>query len=150
MKEREQIELIQSYGVFKNAGSLMKVVNLKKEIAFKNAIYDLGQKWFDWIPSTCSSCVFDVYIRILLKIKDMGKGKKSVVVEEPKNSEIEENIVEVADAPTELLYELKAGAILYDNDSTKVCTKHNLSNELAEYHINKNPEIIVKFSKYPK
>ena len=49
-------------------------------------------------------------------------------------------------------FDLKAGALLRDvrkDDNTKLCTHHNLTDELALYHLGTNPGYIKFFSKYP-
>lgn len=48
-------------------------------------------------------------------------------------------------------YQLKSGALLIDpDDPTKNCTKFNLTNELAEYHLRRNPKCAKFFSAIPK
>lgn len=53
----------------------------------------------------------------------------------------------------ERLFELKAGALLRDvrnlNDSSKLCTRLNMTDELALYHLGTNPNYIGLFAKYP-
>ena len=49
-------------------------------------------------------------------------------------------------------YELRAGALLRDvrkDDNTKLCSHHNLTDELALYHLGTNPNCIKYFRKYP-
>ena len=50
------------------------------------------------------------------------------------------------------LFELKAGALLIDverGDNSKMATQHNLTDELALYHLRTNPKCIRLFTKYP-
>ena len=50
-------------------------------------------------------------------------------------------------------FKLKAGALLRDiinpNDDTKLCSRANLTDELAFYHLMSNPACIRKFEVYP-
>ena len=47
-------------------------------------------------------------------------------------------------------YQLKSGALLIDpDDPTKNCTKFNLTNELAEYHLRRNPNCARLFAFIP-
>lgn len=49
-------------------------------------------------------------------------------------------------------FDLKAGALLIDvvkGDNSKMCTRVNLTDELALYHLKTNPNCIKMFSKYP-
>ena len=49
-------------------------------------------------------------------------------------------------------FELRAGALLVDvvnHDNAKMATHHNLTDELAIYHLRTCPGYITKFSKYP-
>lgn len=49
-------------------------------------------------------------------------------------------------------FELRAGVLLRDvrkDDNSKLCTHHNLTDELALYHLGTNPGNIKFFSKYP-
>lgn len=49
-------------------------------------------------------------------------------------------------------FDLRAGAILFDvvaGDRSKMCTRRNLTTELALYHLRTNPDCIRLFSKYP-
>lgn len=49
-------------------------------------------------------------------------------------------------------FELRAGALLFDvveDDRSKTATHHNLTDELALYHLRTNPSYIRFFSKYP-
>lgn len=52
----------------------------------------------------------------------------------------------------ERLFDLRAGAVLRDpmGDMTKLCTRLNLTDELALYHLAKHPDCITLFSKYPE
>lgn len=47
------------------------------------------------------------------------------------------------------LFDLKAGALLTCSDSTKSCSRHNITDELALFHLRINPKCIRLFSRYP-
>lgn len=50
-------------------------------------------------------------------------------------------------------FDLRAGALLIDSvnaDNSKMCTRNNLTDELALYHLKTNPNCIKMFSKYPE
>ena len=48
------------------------------------------------------------------------------------------------------LYALKAGAVLMIfGDTDTICTKDNVTDELAELHLSANPECISQFERYP-
>lgn len=50
-------------------------------------------------------------------------------------------------------FELKTGALLVDvecGDNSKLASHHNLTDELALYHLATNPKCISKFAKYPE
>ena len=49
-------------------------------------------------------------------------------------------------------FELRYGALLIDvvdHDNSKMASAHNLTDELALYHLRTNPQCIYKFSRYP-
>lgn len=50
-------------------------------------------------------------------------------------------------------FDLKAGALLIDRvkgDNSKMCSMHNITDELAIYHLRTNPKCIKYFSRYPE
>lgn len=76
----------------------------------------------------CSNCWLDAYILLLRTEKNRLKAMK------------------------DCKFELKAGALLVDvvnGDNAKMATRHNLTDELALYHLRTNPKCIRLFSKYP-
>ena len=78
------------------------------------------------LNKSCSDCWMDAYI-VLMTIK-------KITTMQEKN------------------FELKAGALLIDvvnHDNAKLCTRHNLTDELALYHLKTNPACRKKFSKLP-
>lgn len=78
------------------------------------------------LNKSCSDCWMDAYI-VLMTIKQ-------ITTMQEKN------------------FELKAGALLIDvvnHDNAKLCTRHNLTEELALYHLKTNPACRKKFSKLP-
>lgn len=77
----------------------------------------------------CSSCWLDAFV--LLRRTDIEKLK----------------------AMAKRQFELPAGALLIDvvnHDDAKTATHHNLTDELAAYHLRTFPGYITKFSRYPK
>ena len=78
------------------------------------------------LNKSCSDCWMDAYI-VLMTIKQ-------ITTMQEKN------------------FELKAVALLIDvvnHDNAKLCTRHNLTDELALYHLKTNPACRKKFSKLP-
>lgn len=100
---------------------------IKHEHAFRHELERLyvratGLK----LNKSCSDCWMDAYI-VLMTIKQ-------ITTMQEKN------------------FELKAGALLIDvvnHDNAKLCTRHNLTDELALYHLKTNPACRKKFSKLP-
>jgi len=95
---------------------------------FKQATEALYVTYFrQSINKSCGDCWKDAYVLLMLTKKD--------------------NTME-----NQRLFDLKAGAILYDvvnNDNSLMCTTLNITDELALYHLSKNPAYISKFSQFP-
>lgn len=90
------------------------------------ALYKLGFR--EDLNKSCSECWFDAYV-LLMKSDEEAFIRKE-----------------------ESLFELRAGALLLDRkggDSQKMCTRVNLTDELALYHLKANPLYIEYFSRYP-
>jgi len=80
------------------------------------------------LNKSCSNCWFDAFI--LLMRTDLNK----------------------LNAMKEKRFDLRAGAVLYDvvnHDPTKTVTHHNITDELALYHLRTNPDYIKFFNLYP-
>lgn len=80
------------------------------------------------LNKSCSNCWFDAFI--LLMRTDLNK----------------------LNAMKEKRFDLRAGAVLYDvvnHDPAKTVTHHNITDELALYHLRTNPDYIKFFNLYP-
>ena len=96
---------------------------------FRAATEALYESYFrQQINTSCGDCWKDAYILLLTK-----KTNK--------------------DMETEMKFALKAGALLRDvrnmNDSSRLATRLNLTDDLALYHLGTNPDYLKFFSKYP-
>lgn len=81
------------------------------------------------LNKSCSNCWFDAFI--LLMRTDLNK----------------------LNAMKEKRFDLRAGAVLYDvvnHDPAKTVTHHNITDELALYHLRTNPDYIKFFNLYPE
>ena len=102
----------------------------KDSLDFRNeteALYKLGYR--EDLNKSCSECWVDAYV-LLMKAELERFGGEA-----------------------ERKFDLRAGALLLDikgGDSTKMCTRVNLTDELALFHLSANPKNIEYFSKYPK
>lgn len=97
---------------------------------FRDATEALYQAYFRMqLNKKCGDCWKDAYI--LLQTRKVSK-----------------------DMEHERLFDLKAGALLRDvrnmNDSSRLVTRLNLTDDLALYHLGTNPDYIKFFSKYPE
>ena len=80
------------------------------------------------LNKTCSECWVDAYVVIMKSDPD----------------EVEKKL--------KRKFDLKAGALLIDQktgDNSKTCSMHNITDELALYHLRTNPKCIRYFSRYP-
>jgi hypothetical protein len=80
------------------------------------------------LNKSCGDCWFDAYIVLMNTNPEKAKAMK------------------------EKKFDLRAGAILTDvvnRDPAKTCSHHNLTDELALYHLSTNPSYIKFFSIYP-
>lgn len=103
---------------------------LRNEPDFKTEIEDLYQDVFhEKVRRTCSNCWEDAFYMLLTR-------------------KVEQMV-----ALSQRQFELKAGALLLDlpkGDNDKMATRHNLTDELAIYHLSKDPSKIKYFSRYPE
>lgn len=101
---------------------------IKHELAFRQELEALYERATGLkLNKSCSDCWMDAYI-VLMTIKQ-------ITTMQEKN------------------FELKAGALLIDvvsHDNAKLCSRHNLTDELALYHLKTNPACRKKFSKVPE
>jgi hypothetical protein len=93
----------------------------------KALISDIYLKLFNRAVKGCDSCYMDA-------INEICSISKSKIMELSKNE-----------------YALRAGALLHDKDgdAKKMASNHNITNELAEYHLRTNPGCEVYFTKLP-
>ncbi len=89
-------------------------------------IQSLYTYFFGRIISGCKNCIFDAFIQLFYLDMETAKEKN------------------------ECLFEMKRGALCLDNDKTKNMTQANITNELALYHLRKNPNEKRKFTKLPE
>lgn len=101
----------------------------KESAAFRQRLDSLHARYFhQHLNVNCTSCWLDAYA--LLMRYDIEKLTKMA------NRQ----------------FELKAGALLVDvvcGDNALMCTRHNLTDELAIYHLRTNPKCLKMFAKYP-
>jgi len=103
---------------------------IKTDAAFRQETEALYTATFRaQLNKSCSECWMDAYV--LLMKSDITK-----IMEKAKTS-----------------FELRAGALLVDvvnGDNAKLATRHNLTDELALYHLSTNPSYRPLFSKVPE
>lgn len=99
---------------------------LRESVEFRQTIAALYQRCYKQpVQGGCINCWADAFI-LLMRIKP-----------------------ETFDAMENRLFDLKAGALLTCSDSTKSCSRHNITDELALFHLRNNPKCIRLFSRYP-
>ncbi len=103
---------------------------IKEDAGFRNTLASLHRQCFHKHLNTgCSNCWLDAFVMLRRLTKQTFEDMKN------------------------RLFELKAGALLVDvinGDNAKMATHHNLTDELALYHLRTNPKSIRLFSKYPE
>lgn len=120
-------EYKQKYGGLSESDVNHKV---HSDSEFRDATESLYTAYFRMqLNKSCGDCWKDAYILLL-------RRKSSKIMEQEKR------------------YELVAGALLRDvrnmNDSSRLVTRLNLTDELAMYHLGTNPDYIKFFGKYPE
>lgn len=102
---------------------------IREDRGFRGQLEALYERYFHRkLNKGCTNCWLDAYV--LLMRFDIGKLKSMAARK----------------------FELKAGALLIDVKSGRndlMATHHNLTDELALYHLRTNPKCIKHFSKYP-
>lgn len=81
------------------------------------------------LNKNCSDCWVDAYVAVMKSDPDAVEKRAS------------------------RMFDLKAGALLIDRvkgDNSRMCTMHNITDELAIYHLRTNPGCIRFFSRYPE
>ncbi len=103
---------------------------IKEDAGFRNTLASLyRQSFHKHLNTGCSNCWLDAFVMLRRLTKQTFEDMKN------------------------RLFELKAGALLVDvinGDNAKMATHHNLTDELALYHLRTNPKSIRLFSKYPE
>lgn len=117
-------ELKKLKGQFRNGAELSQF--LLKNSETQNEIRVLSKYFLDKPVEGCSNCYFDAFVN-LMKL-DENKAKEK----------------------SKSLFEMKRGKLLRDIDTSKNMTYANTTNDLAIYHLKKNPKNINFFSKYPE
>lgn len=116
----------QKYGSLSNA-KVHELAKIDSEFRSETeALYRQGYR--EELNKSCSECWVDAYV-LLMKAAPEKFGKAK-----------------------ERAFELRAGALLLDingGDSTKMCTRVNLTDELALFHLKADPRNIEYFSRYP-
>lgn len=120
----DRIEALRQKGKgYKNARELTAAISAGK--GFAAEIRELAKIELGKTITGCGNCLADAYFEIIAKNKRMAKSK----------------------------YTLKAGAVLNDPtgkfDTKKMLTRHNMSDELAEFHLRHNPEAYKYFEGLP-
>ena len=113
-------------GQFVNGSDLSEAC--KSNQSFRSEIAILSKHYLHRSPNGCSNCYMDAYIELL-------------------NIDIEK-----AMSKEELKFKLRAGALLRDvvkGDISLNATNHNLTNELALYHLKTNPRYAELFEVLP-
>lgn len=116
--------------VNKGRGSAEVRTLIRESISFRRQLEELYERYFHRrMNKGCTSCWLDAYA--LLMRYDIQK----------------------LSAMVDRKFELKAGALLIDVKEGRndlMATHHNLTDELALYHLRTNPKCIRHFSKYPE
>lgn len=103
---------------------------IKEDKEFRGQLERLYERYFHRkLNKGCTSCWLDAYV--LLMRYDINK------------------LTQMADRQ----FELKAGALLVDvvsGANELMASHHNLTDELALYHLRTNPKCIKHFAKYPE
>lgn len=102
---------------------------IREDAEFRKLLESLYERYFHRkLNKGCTSCWLDAFVLLMrfdtMKLKIMAERK----------------------------FELKAGALLIDVKAGRndlMATHHNLTDELALYHLRTNPKCIKRFSKYP-
>lgn len=103
---------------------------IQTDATFKMEIENLYRKVFKTLLNgRCSDCTMDGYILLMKSNIDNLMAKQNTQ------------------------FALRAGALLLDpenvNDNSKICSQANITDELALYHLAKNPSCRRKFIKLP-
>ena len=102
---------------------------IKEDKTFKSTLSALYHSTYrKHLNTDCGNCWLDAFVLLMRSSKQKLQAMK------------------------ERQFELKAGALLVDvvkGDNALMATHHNLTDELALYHLRTNPKCIKLFAKYP-
>lgn len=119
------ISILRSYrDKYSSSASLMQAC--KEDAELISLIKTLSKRYLNRNVTGCSNCIMDAYLE-LITLKN-------------------ETIMEKDNC----LFSLKAGVLLGQDDIDNICSNANITNDLAIYHLNKRPDNIRFFSKFPE
>ena len=121
----ERLISLKSYGSkFAKGGDFATFIQTNVE--FRNLLETLSRRFLKRAVNGCSNCYMDAYFELInLNIEKVMKQ-------------------------TETQFQLVAGALLGENDLDNLMTNRNTTDELAIYHLLKEPKCIKFFSKVPE
>ena len=123
----EALEQLRAQYAGKSSAEIRALIKGNK--AFRQTLATLYVRVFKKRLNTdCSNCWLDAFVLLMRTSKKQLEAMKN------------------------RLFELKAGALLIDverGENSKMATQHNLTDELALYHLRTNPKCIRLFTKYP-
>lgn len=124
----EALEQLRAQYAGKSSAEIRALIKGNK--AFRQTLATLYVRVFKKRLNTdCSNCWLDAFVLLMRTSKKQLEAMKN------------------------RLFELKAGALLIDverGENSKMATQHNLTDELALYHLRTNPKCIRLFTKYPE
>ena len=121
----EKLISLKSYGSnFAKGGDFATFIQTNVE--FRNLLETLSRRFLKRAVNGCSNCYMDAYFELI-------------------NLNIEKVMKQI-----ETQFQLVAGALLGENDLDNLMTNRNTTDELAIYHLLKDPKCIRFFSKVPE
>lgn len=124
----ERLKRLQlSKGNYRNGSELAKAI--EKDKSLKNEIQALSKAFLNRSVSGCGNCYMDAYIQLINYSMEKAINKE--------NSQ----------------FSLPHGRLIHDvvnRDVSLNMTQHNISDDLALYHLKTNPNAIAYFDKKPK
>ena len=120
-----QLESLKNYGAKFTKGSDFALY-LQSDNDFRNLIDTLAKKFLNKQVKGCVNCFTDTYFELLnLNIKTIMEK-------------------------LECNFKMRAGVVLGEDDLDNLLTHNNCTNELAIYHIAKNPNCLKYFTEVPE
>lgn len=112
----------------KQYANAQAVFDAFKNEAFKIEVTELASYFLGRKITGCKNCFFDAYMELINLSTEKAMGKENCQ------------------------YELLAGALLQDpnGNTDKNVSNSNITNELAEYHLNINPDCVRFFQRMPE